>query len=86
VFQLHNRNTGDDPVRRTRFDVTQRRDRGRTDRLRAIECDRVAQSAGTLCRPPSQHLDCLQDAGAQMPELDHESSALLLQQVSALGR
>ena len=86
VFQLDDRNAGDDPERQTRCDVTRRRNRGRADRLRAVERDRVAQSAGTFRRPASQRLDGLQNAGAQVPELDHERSALLLQQVAALGR
>ena len=86
VLQLHDRNTGDDPERQARRDVTRRRNRGRADRLRAVERDRVAQSAGTLRGPPPQRLDGLQDAGAQVPELDHERGPLLLQQVSALGR
>ena len=37
-------------------------------------------------RPAPKHLDGFQNAGAQVPELDHERSPLLLQQVAALGR
>ena len=62
VLQLHDRNAGDDPERQTRADVTRRRNRGRADRLRAVERDRVAQGAGTLRRPPPERLDGLQDA------------------------
>jgi hypothetical protein len=60
----------------------------RTFRPRTLQSPRKTRSRLGRRQPPPQlapgHGD--QDASAQVPELDHESSPLLLQQISALGR